>query len=185
MIQEVWKEYVHPGTKKVYNISNMGKVKSTDLSGKEYEHTSYKNNGYRCIPYRKPDGKNGLLYLHKIVANLFVENPSNYKKLHFKNGNSELCRADNLEWISPERARELNQQQTKPYDIYENYAPNSKLTASKVALIKKRALDNEKSGKTSWVHMAKQFGITPRHLWQIRRGEIWGGVKPLGQEKQG
>ena len=181
MFHEIWKEYKHPETGKLYQISNMGNVKSQGLNGKEYLHTSYKNNGYRCVPFRKPNGKNGLMYLHKIVGNLFVPNPNNYKKLHFINGNSQICRADNLEWISPERARELNQQQTKPYDIYPNFAPNPKLTTSRVALIKKRALENEKSGKTKWTIMARQFGITPRHLWQIRTGRVWPGVKPLGE----
>ncbi len=180
MQKEEWKTFTVEGTGKEYLISNRAQVKSKNLKGEWHEHSTYKNNGYRCIPYKKANGKNGLLYLHKIMGDLFVENPHSYKKLKFKNGDFGNCQAHNLEWISPEEAKRMNQAQTKPYDIYENYAPNSKLTPAKVAMIRKRALENEKTGKTSWKRMAKQFGITPRHLWQIRVGEIWKGVKPMG-----
>ena len=179
MIQEEWKEYIHEETQKKYRISNFGKVKSTNLKGEEYEHTGYKNNGYRCIPYRKPTGKNGLLYVHKIVANLFVENPHGYQKLKFNNGDSANCKVSNMTWISNEEARELNQKRTNPYDIYPNFAPNSKLTSTRVAIIKKRIRENEKSGNTKWSIMAKQFGIHPRHLWLIRKGLIWSGVEAV------
>lgn len=177
MLKEEWKTYTHPETGKEYQISNFAKVVSLDKDGGKYEHTTYKNNGYRCIPYRKPNGKNGLIYLHKVMGNLFVENPNGYKKLAFKNGDSTNCMASNLKWISAEEAAELNRKQTKPYDIYPNYAPNTKLTTTRVALIKKRIQENEKTEKTRWATMAKQFNITPRHLWQIRTGRIWSGVK--------
>lgn len=177
MLTEEWKTYLHPETGKEYQISNFAKVVSLDKDKNKYEHTTYKNNGYRCIPYRKPNGKNGLIYLHKIIGNLFVENPNNYKKLAFKNGDSSNCQAHNLKWISPQEAKELNQKQLKPYDIYPNYAPNTKLSPTRVAIIKKRIAENEKTGKTRWTTLAKQFGITPRHLWRIRTGRVWSGVE--------
>ena len=176
--KEEWKTYVHPDTNKKYSISSLGKVKSKDKEGKEYEHSSYKNNGYRCIPYRKSNGKNGLIYLHKVIADLFVDNPDCYKKLRFLDGNPWNCIASNIKWISPAEAAELNRQQTKPYEIYENYIPNSKISPSKVAIIKKRAIENERTGKTKWTTMAKQFGINTKHLWLIRKGKIWADVEP-------
>ena len=176
--KEVGKKYVHPETGKEYNISSLGVVKSKDLDGKEYTHSSYKNNGYRCIPFRKPSGKNGLIYLHKVMANLFVENPNGFKKLKFNDGNPWNCTAANIAWISPEEAAELNRKQTKPYQVYDNYVPNAKITAAKVTIIKKRALENEKTQKTKWTTMAKQFGINTKHLWLIRKGKIWANVEP-------
>ncbi|MEM9897164.1 MAG: NUMOD4 domain-containing protein [Bacteroidota bacterium] len=178
MKKEEWKTYIHPETSKKYQISSFAKVVSKDFAGNKYEHTTYKNNGYRCIPFRKPNGKNGLIYLHKIMANLFVENPHAYKKIKFKNGDSANCMAHNLEWISREEAAEMNRKQLKPYDIYPNYAPNTKLSTARVAIIKKRIRENEKSRKTRWSTLAKQFKISPRHLWQIRTGRIWANVKP-------
>ena len=177
-IQEEWRMYVYPETGKKYQVSSFGNVKSTNAEGKEYEHTTYKNNRYRCIPTTKANGKNTLIYLHKIVADLFVENPNNFRRLVFADGNPENCKATNLKYISDEEFRELNRSRTKPYDIYENYTPNAKLTPSKVAIIKKRALDNERDQKTRWTIMAKQFGIDTKHLWMIRKGIIWGHVKP-------
>lgn len=179
MKTEIWKTYIHEETGKEYQISSFGNVKSKDKDGKLYHHTSYKNNGYRCIPYRKPSGKNGLIYLHKVVAQLFCENPHNYKKLKFVNGDSNNCMAHNIEWISPEEAKKLNQQRTKPYDIYPDYSPNAKLSKSRVAIIKKRIKENERTGKTRWSVLAKQFGINSRHLWQIRTGRIWSNIKAV------
>ena len=165
-------------TGKVYQISSLGNVKSKGPDKKEYTHTTYKNNGYRCIPVTKANGKNTLLYLHKIVAGLFVENPNKYKRVRFLDGYAGNCQASNLKWISPEEYADMNRKQTKPYDIYPNYTPNAKLTTGKVAIIKKRIQQNEIDHKTRWTVMARQFGIDLKHLWMIRTGKIWAHVKP-------
>jgi len=178
MRKEEWKKYVHEETGKTYYISSFAKVKSLNEKGEEYLHTSYTNNGYRCIPYRKPSGKNGLIYIHKIIAKLFVPNPDGHEYLTFINGDSSNCMAHNLKWISKEENRELNRKRPKPYDIYPNYAPHAKLSKARVAIIKKRIIENEKKANTNWNKLAKQFGITPRHLWLIRKNKIWAGIEP-------
>lgn len=178
MFREEWKEYVLLETGKRYRISNRAIVVSLDKEGKEHHHTLYKNNGYRCIPYRKANGKNGLLYLHKIMAQLFVDNPNNYKKIAFKNGDSTNCQAHNLKWISREEAAYLNSKQVKPYHLNPNHAPNCKLGITRVSIIKKRIKENQKTNRTRWSVMAKQFDITTRHLWMIRTNKIWQNVEP-------
>ena len=178
MIKEIWKEYVHSETGKVYHVSNLANVKSIAKDGSVHVHSHYKNNGYRCIPYQKSTGKRGLIYLHKIIANLFLANPNQYKKVKFENGDTTNCMAHNLKWISAEEAAEMNKKQLKPYDIYPNYAPNSKLSTARVSLIKRRIKENQKAKKTRWTILAKQFNITPRHLWLIRTNKVWSGVEP-------
>lgn len=177
-MEEVWKVYTYPETGKKYYVSNTGLVKSLDNDGKVYVHSTYKNNGYRCIPTTKKNGKNTLIYLHKVIAELFIDNPNHYQRLHFIDENPANCRVDNIKWISPEEYREINRKRTKPYDIYPGYAPNAKLTRAKVAIIKKKALQNEVDQKTRWTVMARQFGINIRHLYMIRKGKIWPDVEP-------
>lgn len=179
---ELWKDYLHKENRKVYSVSNYGRIKSLDVKGNLYYHTTYKNNGYRCIPYRKPNGKNGLIYVHKIMLLIWVENPNNYKRYRFKDGNYSNCTADNLEWISDEffsslvkkRASESYKQSEK-----RTYPTNARLSMARVAILKKRILENEKKEKKmKWTLLAKQFDIDYAHLYKIRTGRMWKNVAP-------
>jgi hypothetical protein len=37
-------------------------------------------------------------YVHRLVAEKFLDNPNNYEHVLFKDGNVKNCNADNLEW---------------------------------------------------------------------------------------
>ncbi len=37
-------------------------------------------------------------YVHRLVAEKFLDNPNNYENVLFKDGNVKNCNADNLEW---------------------------------------------------------------------------------------
>lgn len=64
--------------------------------------------------YPKIDGgyKNVTIYLHRYIAENFVEKPTNYKKrllVSFKNGNRLDCRTSNIFWAtSSEIVRNIN-----------------------------------------------------------------------------
>jgi len=184
--QEKWRDYLHRENKKVYSISNKGNVRSLNTKGELYTHTTYKNNGYRCIPYRKANGKNGLIYVHKVMLEVWVENPNNYKRYRFIDGNYSNCTSDNLEWISPELFSSLVQQRSiESFKRSEKrkYPTNSKLSPAKVAIIKKRIRENEnREKKMKWTLLAKQFGIEYAHLYRIRKGQMWANIKEAGQE---
>jgi len=92
---EEWKEI------NGFEISNYGKVKSTDkvvfrkngrphtVKGKLLSQ-SVDDRGYlRCSA-----GK-----IHKLVAKAFIPNPNNYTVVHHKDHNKLNNNADNLEWI--------------------------------------------------------------------------------------
>ena len=149
-IKELWRDYLHKENRRVYSISNLGHVRSLNGKGELFEHTSYKNNGYRCIPYRKSNGKNGLIYVHKVMLQVWVENPKNYKRYRFIDENYSNCTADNLEWISEELFSSLVKRRSKESFLRSEkrkYPTNSKLTPAKVAIIKKRILENENREK--------------------------------------
>lgn len=183
---EEWREYTHTDNNKHYQISNLGNVKSKDAEGKEYLHTSYKNNGYRCIPYRKGSGKNGLIYLHKVMLDVWVENPNNHKRYRFIDGNYSNCKAENLEWISNEVFTSLVSKRSKEsfrYSPKRIYPLTSKLSPARVAILKKRIIENEsREKKMKWTLMAKQFGINYSHLYRIRTGRMWANIKPASKD---
>ena len=61
----------------------------------EYQKKRHHTNGYlRGVMYQKD------VYIHRIIAMCFVDNPNGYKEVNHKDGNKENNCADNLEWCS-------------------------------------------------------------------------------------
>ncbi len=113
---------------------------------------------------------------------IWVDNPHNYKRYRFIDGNPSNCTATNLEWISNEFFTRLNRErvlETIPQRKMKRVVTHSKLTEARVAILKKHILENEKKKhQTKWKLLAKQFGIKYRQLHSIRRGESWKHVDP-------
>ncbi|MEQ8240096.1 MAG: NUMOD4 domain-containing protein [Cyclobacteriaceae bacterium] len=177
MAQEIWKEYADEKYRSTFLVSNYGRVKSRPRNkpGEEILLSGYKNAGYNAIPTRKIDGKNTLIYVHKIVANLFVENPKEEKWIIFKDGDRGNCKARNLEWVDKVKYNEYRKQfQKSAYDYYENFRPNPKLTTAKVKVLKKILGDPNR--KTRMKIISKQFGVSLSALYSIKRGDSWKDV---------
>ena len=98
-----WKQ--HPKFKRL-KLSSKGWYKINEkVRGKDEYHWSeprfaYRELGYQQIKYRMPDGKCVQLYVHRLVAELFVPNPNNLPVVHHCSNNSSDPSADNLEWVS-------------------------------------------------------------------------------------
>lgn len=89
MGKEVFKEI--PNYKGNYYISNYGRVYS--VKRKKFLREIDNNNGYKRI------GINGkLLYIHKLVALVFVPNPNNFSEINHKDENKSNNNSCNLEW---------------------------------------------------------------------------------------
>jgi hypothetical protein len=69
--------------------------------------------GYAVYQYMK-DGKIETLYMHKLIAEHFVEKPQSFKKLfvHIINGDKLDCRVANLDWVS---MSDLRRQQNRNF----------------------------------------------------------------------
>lgn len=92
---EVWK--LINGSETDY-VSNYGRVKHNDILRK-----IYKNKGFLVVKV-KTKTTEGNRQVNKLVAEHFVDNPNNYRKLKHLDGNKENCRYDNLQWISEKEA---------------------------------------------------------------------------------
>ena len=115
MNKEKWKDI--KGYEGLYKVSNLGNIKSLNKNVKiksknQYNNFEYqmiykekilkpilKSNGYLSICLIKGKSKK-VYYIHKLVAQTFIHNPSNYKYINHKDENKTNNNVNNLEWCS-------------------------------------------------------------------------------------
>ena len=107
-----------------YEISNLGSVKrkSRMLSrNRDGQVSSFplkerllkpqiNPNGYLQIMLEDDNGVKRLLYVHRIVAQMFIDNPRGFKDVRHINGNKTDNSVTNLEWGV--------RRKKKPYDAF-------------------------------------------------------------------
>lgn len=102
--KEIWKPI--EGYKGIYEISNLGRVKSLarlDVIGRKIGERIMKcqlnKDGYLNITLKNEDGKKTYL-LHRLVAIHFVENPYGYDEINHIDVDPSNPKASNLEWCT-------------------------------------------------------------------------------------
>ena len=102
---EIWKNL--KGYVGIYKISNFGRVKHighkssnphNTLSKLDFLVSTKLNKGYRQVWLIDDFGNKELRYVHKLVAEHFVDNPNGFKNVNHKDENKENNSASNLEW---------------------------------------------------------------------------------------
>ena len=93
-MQEVWKQMKeHSG----YEVSNFGNIKNIKTG--RILKPSINNKGYlRFVVYINKKQK--CFYIHRVVANNFIENKNNYNEINHINENKLDNRVQNLEWCT-------------------------------------------------------------------------------------
>ena len=105
--QEKWEDI--QSYKGIYQISNYGRVRRLPTEvWNGYAHFKYEGkilkttknkNGYYTVCLCK-QGKVKRKYIHRLVAETFIENPNNYQEVNHKDENKENNHMDNLEWCN-------------------------------------------------------------------------------------
>ena len=111
-MKEEWKDIA--GYEGFYQVSNYGEVRSLDreqhqmsrhgtMMTKMYRGAvitpTNNGNGYMVVGLRK-GGKRKNHYVHRLVADAFIENPERYEQVNHKDFNKGNNAAENLEWVS-------------------------------------------------------------------------------------
>ncbi len=158
-----------------YEVSNFGRLRSFQNTEKGEIIKGSVIQGYRSLNIRLPKGKSFNRYVHKLVAETFVEKPSiDHKFVIHLDFDKQSNHFENLKWVTKDEMVAHNKLNpaviNKPIP---RRTKNYKLTETKVIMIKKM-LQHE---STRLKMIAKQFGITHTQLNRIRSGENWGYVK--------
>ena len=103
--KESWKDI--EGYEGLYQISNLGKVRSlnrivqgtNDYFQKGIELKPIDNGKYLFVTLRK-NGNKKIFYIHRLVAEYFVDNPNNYNEVNHIDENKHNNSYNNLEWCT-------------------------------------------------------------------------------------
>lgn len=122
--------------------------------------------GYLCVTLYDQEGNGRKIFVHKIIAELFVPNPNNYYIVRFKDNDKSHCQADNLKW------EKLIQSgvDTRTKLLGEDHG-NAKITNELAREIKQ-------NGKyDTYTNMARDYGVSKAILSQILTGRTWKHIK--------
>jgi len=99
MKTEIWKDV--PGFEGIFEVSNMGRVKSYPRNGTDGGMLiGYTNKlGYRRVLLRSNNIRK-YIFVHRLVASVFIPNPMNLPIINHKDENPSNNWDDNLEWCT-------------------------------------------------------------------------------------
>lgn len=112
---EIWKNI--PGYENLYQVSNYGNIKTLsriiiDKTGKvnlkikeRLLKLNDNGNGYKSVGLCK-NGKRKVFYIHRLVAELFLENINNLREVNHKDLDKSNNNVDNLEWVTSKGNKE-------------------------------------------------------------------------------
>lgn len=96
-MEEIWKDI--KGYEGLYQVSNLGRVKSLGNGKEKIRKTNISSNGYlSLILVKNKKGKN--FSVHRLVAEAFIDNPDNLPCVNHKDENKLNNCVDNLEWCT-------------------------------------------------------------------------------------
>lgn len=106
---EAWKDI--DGYEGYYQVSNYGEVRSLDyIKEIKSPYGGYMNKRFKGRVLSPNDNGNGYLsvqlfkgkrkYIHRLVANAFLDNSNGYKEINHKDRNTKNNNVENLEWCT-------------------------------------------------------------------------------------
>ena len=152
----------------LYEVSDAGIVKSLSRLKTRHKGKVLKESlmllGYKRVAIsrlNKPKYK----LIHRLVAEAFLPNPLNKPHVNHIDSNPSNNSLKNLEWCTPKEntvhALKNGAKMGSSIEIH----PFKKLTQEQVSAIR--------TSTDKGVTLAKAYGVTPNHIYRIKRNEQW------------
>ena len=170
---EIWKDI--PGYEGRYQASNTGQIKALARKRKNgvmsVERILKQQTwplGYKKVTLCNDDNCNKTLFVHRLVALAFINNPNNLPFINHKDENPSNNFVDNLEWCT--RIYNANYGHRLEKTRGENNKVH-KLTEQQVIEIRKayKRMDRQYGS----VALARKYGITHSTILDIVKKEKW------------
>jgi hypothetical protein len=157
----------------MYEVSNLGGIRRWNVNGtkcKEILPTCWSNAPYYMFTVSK-NRKSTKLYLHRVLATLFVPNdkPKKYKNVCFKDGNIANIELSNLYWSNQKERMGRRKAEGK----YLSCTRNAKLTELDVLTIRWASHNKTMTHK----ELAKYFNVHPWTIYACVNRVTWKHIK--------
>ena len=180
--QEEWKPYYRSSWQERfrYSVSNYGRVISFVKHSSGVLIRGGNSQGFLTFVANLKSGKKQACYIHRVVAELFLQKKEGDQFVIHRNYEKNDNRAKNLAWVTREEwaAHQQENPKVKSNKIKRKTGKircYSKLTYAQATILKKKLLDPNR--KTRIRVLAKQFGVSEMQLYRIKSGENWGEIK--------
>lgn len=144
---EEWRDIV--GYEGLYQVSNLGRVKSFHNGRNIIRAVSIDSNGYCYLPL----SKNGVIVyvkFHRFVAEAFIPNPENKFLIYHKDNNKKNNHVENLQWVTQSE----NERFAYIDDVKLPFSPCRKLLPEDIRYIR------ENPDGLTGVTIAKKFSVS-------------------------
>lgn len=119
--------------------------------------------------YRVSIGKK-LMFVHRLVAMLYIPNPNNLPQVNHKDGNKLNNSVENLEWVT-NKQNSIHALKNGLMKIEENH-PLAKLNRTQVSFI----LSHDEMSRKE---LANLFNVSARTITDIRQRKTWKTVEKI------
>lgn len=177
MEKEIWRAI--KGYEGLYEVSNLGRVKSLHYWHSDNEKVIKQHaarGGYRAVNLTKDKKQRGF-YVHRLVADAFLEKPIGAWVVNHKDGDKTNNASSNLEWCTFQQnilhaAYELKKMEAFPVIcvetgiIYPSVNLAARATGGNHSDITQACLDGHAYRGTHWVKISKNdyYGVKSKYV---------------------
>lgn len=172
---EVWKDIEGYGG--VYQVSDMGRIRSLRRKAARILVQHKGQDGYFSVGLYDTRGKQKKLFVHRIVATAFIENPENKRTVDHINMDKSDNRACNLRWAT--NAEQNEYQNNTKYQV-------SEYTKMKIKNMDTGEVFENSAAAAHWVlendlTNSTTIGYIAERIRFAAKGSIYGRKTAFGQ----
>ena len=153
-----------------YFVTEHGDVFSNKSGGIKKMKPQNHKDGYLMIGVWNNNQRKGI-YVHRLVAQIFIPNPDSKPEVNHKNGIKNDNRVENLEWVTNKENVDHAILNGLNNCIGEKHGM-AKLTEEKVLQIR-QLYSQRKYNKTNQTKLAEMYGMTQTQISYIINKKTW------------